>query len=233
MKCRECQDVIQRRLDGEAIAPAPAFKAHLDECRQCREDYAAAQILLKSLSTTRPYAAPANMTMRIVGRVLEDRRKRHVRSKIRWYAIWSMAAAVLVIVGVTSFFPQGGKGNLAVAPAPVSRPAPSEASPTQPELDRSVEEAKVAVAALTERVAVKTRENALLLWQAARHTELPEVLPFQGVVEIDDAFDPAAQSLQKAGQAVTQGLEPMARSAARAFDFFSKEFAVLELPPAP
>ena len=36
MNCPECQELLQRRLDGEILANSPELERHLSECLACR-----------------------------------------------------------------------------------------------------------------------------------------------------------------------------------------------------
>ncbi len=219
MKCRDCQALLQAQLDGLAAPTSPEWRLHLEECRACREDWQASRALVRGLAAPKKTSPPSQaLAARVVTRILDDRRKRHWRMKLRWAAVWTLAASVLVIVGLSTFFSRREGSPEIAKTAP---PAPMEAA-AAPKIDESVAEARQAIASLGSRIADRTKEDARLLWSAAP-TELPSV------PRREWEFDPALQSLQQTGQALSEGVRPMTRSAAAALEFFSRELTSFDL----
>ena len=60
MDCLDCQELLQRRLDGEPTSFDPVgLAAHLSLCPDCRDWYAAAQCLLDGVCLLAPPRPPA------------------------------------------------------------------------------------------------------------------------------------------------------------------------------
>src|SRR2546423_1857059 len=66
MNCPECQDLLQRRLDGAAPAPDAALERHLADCARCRERHQAARRLLEGLQALPQPVPPANFAAAIL-----------------------------------------------------------------------------------------------------------------------------------------------------------------------
>src|ERR1017187_2765388 len=109
MNCLECQELLQRRLDGERIA-AEALDRHLSECATCRELHAGAVRLLDGLKRMpRPALAP-NFAQAIVAEVRWDRRQRQEKTRRRVMLTMALAASVLLILfAAYSWLPQSVK----------------------------------------------------------------------------------------------------------------------------
>jgi hypothetical protein len=92
-------------------------------------------------------------------------------------------------------------------------------------LAKSVDDARQAVASLSDRIADGAKEQTKVLLAAANPMSgldsFPDVPPALGL-------EPAAQSLQQAGHGVADGLEPMATGTRRAFSFFVRELSGLD-----
>jgi hypothetical protein len=79
-------------------------------------------------------------------------------------------------------------------------------------------EATSAVASLARRTADETVSNGQILVPAVS-------LPMTEPEVLGPPLEPPAQSLREAGHGVAVGLEPIASSAARAFDLFRRDIA--------
>ncbi|MCI0680463.1 MAG: hypothetical protein L0Y71_00040 [Gemmataceae bacterium] len=218
MNCLELQGALHDVLDGGRFPPEAA--AHLADCASCRELYGAAQSLTHGLTLLpRPEAAPL-LTQSIVAAVLAERRRtQQVRRRIVLaVALAASVAAVLLV------------GWLLQTPRPDDKMIVNKAlpQPEPPKLIQGAEDARTAMASLTERVAGQTKEQAKLLMSVADALELPMTnLP---VLKVDEPLDPAAKSLRQATQTVASGIEPITRSARRAFTFFVNEMPMFEIP---
>ena len=80
MNCLECQELLQRRLDGEPLADSAALEQHLRVCPTCREQHQSAQLMLDGLRAVPPPPTPAYLGPRIVAAVVRDQR---VQSRFR------------------------------------------------------------------------------------------------------------------------------------------------------
>jgi hypothetical protein len=230
MNCHECQDLLQRRLDGEALPGTPELDQHLASCPLCRHRFAVSQRLLGGLKRLPRPVLPPDFSQRMVGQILDDRRKRRLRMRRRLWATAALAASLL-LMALAGYF---GLPD----PTPAPRPGPIAERQVEPEppvpepvpsLRRSAEEAGTAVAALTGRLADTTLEQARLLLTATAPMDVPDLaLPDLALGPWDEPLEPAAESLRQAGQGVSEGLQTVTDSTRRAVDFFMRELTVLE-----
>jgi predicted anti-sigma-YlaC factor YlaD len=222
MNCLELQDMLQDMMDGAAApAPSPEAAAHLADCAACRELFGAAQTLGQGLTLlAKPEPSPL-LTQSIVASVLAEHRRVHqVRRRI--VLAVGLAASILLALLV---------GWFVQPPAPENKGIVQQAPPQAPEAPKLVqraEDARTAVASLTERVADQTKEQAKLLMAVADSLDLPTNLPALNGWE--EPLDPAAKSLRQATQTVADGVEPITRSARRAFTFFVNEMPMFDIP---
>src|SRR3712207_4296263 len=100
MNCRECQDRIQRFLDGDAAADGPEVRAHREGCAACRQEWAAARRLLEGLGQLPRSRPPVLLAPKVVAAALLDRQVRRRRLVYRWYATATLAASLLLFVGI-------------------------------------------------------------------------------------------------------------------------------------
>ena len=219
MNCPECQDVLQRRLDGEPVPRSAALDAHLAECAECRERHAAARRLLDGLRRLPAAGAPADLTRRILAGVERDRAERRRRARRGLAVTLALAASILLMAAAGYVWlprPAANDGPVASIPKPPDErkaPAPREPLP---------DGTRTAIASLTGKLADRTLDQARVLLTAVPVDELPAV----------PELDPAAQTLRQTGQDVSGGLQTVTRSARRALDYFAREMPMLDLPEA-
>jgi hypothetical protein len=113
---------------------------------------------------------------------------------------------------------------VAIVPAAKVPAAPQNTG--TPSLRQSAEDARQAVASLTERLADESKEQARWLWSTARPLDISPMVSLPSVEELEQPFDPAAKSLRHTGAAVSEGIQTVAQSAGKAIAYF-----VRELPP--
>lgn len=223
MNCRECQEVLQRRLDG-VVAGSVELERHLADCPSCRRDHRAAQMMGDALRQLPRPVLPPNFARQITTAVLEDRVVRQRRLKIRLWTTAAMAAAILLMAwGGYLWLPEQPTQPVIVQKNPVDSPPQSEPGPAP--LAQSVDEARVAVAALTDRFADQTKNQARLLIAAAP-MDVPMGVPD---LPLDDPLDPAAQSLLQASLGFSEGFTTVARNARRAVDYLVKDLPSIEV----
>jgi len=224
MNCLEYREWLQQELDG-AVAPAPAAAAeHLSACAECRALAAAARDFETGLAALpRPQSSPL-LTASIVTAVLDDRRQRMRLARRRVVFTLGLAASILflMLMGWLYQLPISSKKDLAKNDSP--------SDPGLPQLERRADEARAAVTALTERVAGQTTEQAKMLLAVANSIDIRPMANLPGLSDLEEPFDPAAQSLKQATQTVATGIEPITRSTRRAFDYFVKELPVFDIP---
>src|SRR5690242_3946657 len=208
MNCLECQELLQRRLDGDNVPGSLELDQHLASCRGCRLSHSAAHNVLDAVrQSPRPQLA-AGFTDRMVATVLYDRAQRQRRSRKRWRTITAMAAAILLMACA---------GYLFLPNQPAEHKTIVENPPRQAEerpLAQSVDDARHAVAALTDRIADQTKDQARLLIAAAPH-EVP-MADLPKLPSLEDPLDPATQSFRQAGQGLSQGIGTLTHNARRA-----------------
>jgi hypothetical protein len=229
MNCLECQALVQQRLDGLPTLRSPAFDQHLAQCAACRELDAAARLLDHGVRTL-PRPAPSEaLAVRIVQAAVADRELRRRRVRLRLTMTAALAASVMLLMVTGYLLPTKDRktDNQDVVAqndkAGGPRPAP-EPEPKAPVLAVRADEARQAVARLTERVADSTRDQAKTLLALAKPLDLAAKLPAW-----QEPLDPAAQSLKEATQTVAEGIEPMTRTARGAWNLFVKELPTFEV----
>lgn len=219
MNCPECQDLLQRRLDGEALANLPDFERHLADCPACREQHQAALRLLDALRAVAKLALPDTLGPRIVFAVLRDRRTR----QRRWWTGLAVAASLLLMALAGYLWWRPGDPQPKDDPIAKGKADAKALVQVEPSLNQSLDEARRAVGALTNRLAETTREQAKLLLPDP--SDLPD-LPAMPPLEV--SLDPAVAPLRHTGQGVSEGVQTVARSAHRAMSYLVREIAQLE-----
>jgi hypothetical protein len=215
MNCLECQDLLQRRLDGEAVIISPAMRRHLAACPSCRVLHASGQVLLGELRTVPAPALAGDFSQRMTVMVLRDRRQ---RKRLRLVVTAALAASLL-IMALAGYFVSG--------PGPVAKVNIEKMRidhPDQmPHLAQSVDDTRQAFASLSERWAEHAREQTKNFLAAAKPIDIPGVDFLQDMAE---PLEPAAQSLQQAGQGVAESLQPVTTSAGRALAYLLRDLPV-------
>lgn len=208
--CTASERVLLDRLDGAPVAGLAALKHHLATCAACRQLHAAAGRLEDGLRLLPRPVAPPGLTDRIVAAVLADQNLVSVR---RWpqkaRRALALAAGLLLM-----FFLAGEQRTRNLVLPPAREPGASG----NVSLRASVAEAGSAVVNLTARTADETVGQTRLLVPVVASAPPPLDDPMNlGSVEAP------MKSLYGAGQGVSSGLEPVTKSARRAFGLFLRE----------
>ncbi|MBI3411983.1 MAG: zf-HC2 domain-containing protein [Planctomycetes bacterium] len=222
MNCLEFQELLQRRLDGVASPDPPELELHLSTCRPCQERHAAALRLLEGVKNLPRPRTPEHLGKRIVSMVLEDRRLRQRRWRVR-VMVTSALAASLLVIALSGYYllPERKTPGPKAAPEIARKDNTNDAE--QPaEIAKSMEDARNAVTALTGRLADETKKQASILLAA---TGPVDIGPMIGGPEIPANLD---QTLRQAGQGLSEGLEPVARSTRRALQFLVREVGAID-----
>jgi hypothetical protein len=235
MNCLECQDILQRRLDGGPTAPNPALDQHLAQCAPCRVRHAAARRLLDGLRAYPQPALPAAFAARVVDAVLRDRARRRARVRRSLYVTAALAASILFMLLIAYIRqPNPGDGNMDPVPivhdsVPRHETVPPTGSDNKKETEKQ-EERKAPTsdtfASLTGRLADKTLDQAKALWTVANPIESLPAGELPNVKELA----PAAEPLRQAKQDATESLSAVTQSARRAFDYFARELPMPDMP---
>jgi hypothetical protein len=228
MNCLEFQNWLQQRFDGAEVPPTPEVQQHLAQCADCRELHAASRLLAEGLRTLSRPPSSARIE-RIVAAVLDDRRQRLRTVRRRVFVTVGLAASLLLMMLASWLYPPPQRDQpdfVKNGPPPVT----PQREPEAPNFTRRADDARVAMSALTERMADQTKEQAKLFLAVANTLELPPMTSLPALSELEEPLDPAAQSLRQTTQTVAEGIEPITRSARRAFDFFVNEMPMFDIP---
>jgi anti-sigma factor RsiW len=234
MNCSESHDLLQQRLDGEALADRAALERHLAQCPDCRTLHAAAGRLEEGLRHISPPVPPPGLGTAIVARALADRRARRRRRVLGGMAL---AASLLLAVWV-GYGASGPEGRfkerfdrMLVAVGwkkaePTNDWKPPEPLPTPPlvvassgqSLRASMADVGTAMVALTRRTADETVEQTRILTEVL---PAPMGVVFDAVPPMPE--QPLVTAWQETSQRVASGFEPVATSARRALSMLLRE----------
>lgn len=218
MNCPECQELLQRRLDGEDTADRVDVQAHLASCAECRERHAAAALLLEGLRALPRPAVPPGLEDRTCAALLRDRHNRR-RFWFRAGAGLALAASLLITafgLGWLDFlFAPPGQAPVAVSP-PKDPPAPRP----EPVLTQSLAEVKVALAKVAEGVADTAEQPAKVLLVAATPLELVSLDNLPGVGPMTNPLEATGRSLQRTSQGAAAASRAVSGLTRRALGHF-------------
>ncbi len=226
MKCAECQDLIQQRLDGLEPSNSSEVELHLRECPACRALQAAACRLHQGLRLLTPPLPSAGLGLRIAS-LLQAEQKSQLRWRRRMRLGLAAAAAVLLLVSAWLIrfaaptrpgVPRDEPNQLAGKPAEPETPTPAEQAF---DLRESVSEVGSAM------VSAATRTTDAALEQSRAFLPLVPSAPMP-TLNVPAPMEPT-RSLKEAGQGVSDGLAPVADSARRAIDLFLRDLPPVEL----
>jgi hypothetical protein len=218
MNCLECQELLQKRMDGAAALPAELLEAHLNQCTACREQHACAVSLLDGLALLPQPRPAANFARSMVAQVMHDRRHRQQKTRRRVFVTMALAASLLFTLMVAYYWlPRSANGNLAPKDILVKDTPKKEVTPPRQEAKviPKKEEPRNVFSALTDRWADTTREHAKVLAAAAKIDAIEKL--------------PAVGELPEAGQEVSDGVQAVTRNARKAFDFFARELPMPDM----
>ena len=215
MNCLECQELIQRCLDGQLVpSDGGAFATHLVLCSDCRDHYADAQCLLDGLRVLPPSRPPADLLGRICRQIMVERVR---ASQFRRRVVGSGLAASILLTcwAVYTASRSVSMAEIQVQSAQIQQTRPLADSGS---LHRSIQEAGQAVVALTRRTADETVDQTKLLFLVG----IPQAA-FGDARELEQVLEPPAESFREIQEAMSAGLEPVATSARRAVGLFLRE----------
>lgn len=223
MNCLECQDLLQKRLDGERIAGSAALDRHLGECAACRELHAGAVCLLDGLKQLPPIKPTPGFAQALAGAVIRDRRQRRDKMRRRVLLTAALAASVLLVLLLAyQWAPRPESGQKKGNPEIAKKDQPKDAPPKDTPVVKLVEKPgpRTALTALTERWADTTRDHAQVVL-VGTNLDAVEKLPVNEM--------PIDPSVREAGQEVSDGVRTVTRNARKAFDFFARELPMPEV----
>jgi hypothetical protein len=229
MNCLECQETLQRRLDGLPIAANEALDRHLAQCSVCRERHASARLLVAGLQAIPRPNPPPGLAPRIVAAVVRDRQRRRLRMRRSLGVTAALAAAILIMLVVTYIHRPASDvdSGLIVNDHKPPRKVPIPPIGDKPQGPANRDEGAQTFAALTGRLADKTLDQAKVLWTVANPVE---GVPIADLPKVEQ-LDPAAEPLRQAKQEVSESFHAVTHSARRAFDYFAREMPMFDMPP--
>ncbi len=212
MNCGIAHDILQQSLDGTPIE-SPEWLAHLQQCADCRALASAGRRLQDGLRLLTAPLPPPDLAERIVQRVLLERH----RARRRRVATGLVLAAGLLLALTLRFNWYGSPHGPDVAPPePVAKSNPRTAEQTTPTLRQSAAELGEVVVELSNETAQETvGQTSRLL------SSVPK--PLWNGLEIRPTLEAPTDPLREAGEGLSEGLEPVAKSARRALDLFLRE----------
>jgi predicted anti-sigma-YlaC factor YlaD len=216
MNCLECQELLQKRLDGDRSAGPEALDRHLSECAVCRELHAGAACLLEGLKRMpQPKLAPG-FAQTLAAQVIRDRRQRREKMRRRVFLTVALAASVLLTLLLAyQWMPRTvPQQKQDIAKEQREKQLPPKVEPEVKHAGKH--EPRTTLTALTERWADTTRDHAQVVLVG---TNLDGVDKLPAVNELP-MIDP---SVREAGQEVSDGVRTVTRNARKAFDFFARE----------
>ncbi len=243
MNCLDCQELVQRCLDGESVAPLTPplspqggeggvrgraeLDQHLSECVACRDLCAAAQRLVEGLRLLTPPPTPLGLAERIQTCVVVNQRH---RQRVRRLLATAGVAASLLLAALASYF---GLRAVPLAETPhqppeITRNEPAPALSAPPALHHRIKEAGEAVVALTRRTADETMGQSRLL--LPRNLSEPSLADSRITLAGEETPE---QSLREVQDGMSAGLEPVMTSARRAVALFLQEIPAAEPPRKP
>lgn len=212
ISCTALQRALHALLDGETVALPVEFEGHLATCSTCRADYHAGLALQRALTSRPPVRVPELLTERVVATILADSGiANRRRQRMRRVMVLVAAAACLVLTVLM------GPRLMRESTPPIASSNDVVKAPVKPPsitIDDKLSDATTALQSLTRRTTEPTRK---LL--AARPDAPVLAMPTPAA----PPMEPAAQGLTDLGEAAASGLEPLARSARRAFAMFVRE----------
>jgi predicted anti-sigma-YlaC factor YlaD len=220
MNCPECQDFLQKRLDGERLAGSETLDRHLSECAACRELHAGAGRLLEGLKQ-QPQIKPASgFSETLVAAVIRDRRRRRDKMRRGVFLTFALAASVvLMLLLAYQWLPRPESQQKQVNPDIAKKEPPKEA-PLAKHAEK--QPPRTALTALTERWADTTRDHAQVVLVGTNLDAMEKLPPVNELPMIDP-------SVREAGQEVSDGVRTVTRNARRAFDFFARELPMPDM----
>ncbi|SRR5579883_2218987 len=227
MNCDVAHDLLQQCLDGMPIE-SPEWLDHLRQCSDCRSLANAARRLQDGLHRWTAPLPPPGLAERIAERVLLDRRR--VRRRMRRRYAVSLALAATVILALTLRLDWRGKpSGTEPLPRESASLTPSRSPGTNDEprdkLSPTLSESAAEVGEVFTGLRNQTADETL--GQTRRWVSN---VPSPALPKFDlTAMGSPTRPLREAGEGVSQGLEPVTKSARRAVDLFLRELPMEEM----
>ncbi|MCS6864448.1 MAG: hypothetical protein RMJ56_11460 [Gemmataceae bacterium] len=225
-ECQATVATLQRILDGDLSWATLQADGHAAACQACRERLQAARLVVTTLATAPSdrVESPNSRTDRILDAVMADRRARRRRRRATLIGGLTLAAMVLVAIGVLYQGPlvpgnvdvvqQSDPPPVAVPPAAPAPVPPPPAPPAPVRLSeqwaKASENLWTTPQSLSESMAVAPKWLDTL---AAPFTK-PPALPDPTA----QALEPARKTLAEFPTIARMGLEPITGTAEKAFD---------------
>jgi hypothetical protein len=214
MNCHECEELLQRQLDGE-ILTGPELDRHLAECSNCRGLFAAGQLLLSGLRRLPSPVPPEGLTSKIVSRVVHDRLSHR---RLRWGVGVAMAAACLLFMVwvYNNREPENTSNAKLLNVAKADEVDPQKGNDKK--IDQSIQQTQHGLDRLTVDMIDKSRKDAGAKLDAIVVLEMPR---------IDQSRDRTDIRLARHRSGMTLGLQTVAATTRRGLDFMLRDTPAL------
>jgi hypothetical protein len=222
MNCLECQELLQRRLDGEPPGDRAELDRHLAACPECRERHAAAALLGEGLKLLPRPAPPADLAERVAARVLRDRAARLRRWRIGAGLVLAASLLVAVVAGYRWLNPASAEPGLLASAWP-PEPPPDKG----PSLREGVQEARAALAAAAARLADRLREQGGVFEVSAAPLQFISTDAVPPMGPMAQPLESAARGLKQTGEGVSTGVQTVGGSTRRALNYFFRKMPPL------
>jgi len=229
MKCLECHDALQCRLDGDTTALTPDVIEHLGRCASCRREYAAAEAFLRGVAAIGRPDCPPDFAQRMAGLVMRDLASAH-EDIAEEAARTASAAQDLALQSLVE--------EEQAVPLP-SQPRRRSRRYVRPAIGFAMAAAMLLAAGYiflrapaTPTIADAPKDPEPVAQQKPLpqkqiididHNPVPENVAKMDPVELEAV----AASLRQTGAGMAEGLQPMTKTARRALNFFFRELPVI------
>jgi hypothetical protein len=227
MNCVDCQDLLQRHLDGLDLGDQGDLELHLVSCPACRIWHDAAGRLQQGLGQLTPELPPVGLAARIGARLLDEHAARR-RWRRRVVLVSAAAALLAVVLSARLFWFPLAPIDLPLNPSgPVVRQDGTNKPSNPPIVDRvtvrdSVSEVGSVMASAAARTADATVEQSRIFLPLVASAQIPSL-------QLPPTVEAPTLPLREAGQGMSDGLAPVADSARRAFDLFLRDLPPMNL----
>jgi hypothetical protein len=123
LTCSDCERCLQAYLDQRGVVAPAEVKAHLDECRACRERFTAAKLCLDSWSNQPAPLPSIAFTRRVLAEVKRNQRRRHNLSLALRIAAGFLLLIAISAAGWITNRPRGVAPVASLGTAPKAQPA--------------------------------------------------------------------------------------------------------------
>ncbi|MCC6419640.1 MAG: zf-HC2 domain-containing protein [Gemmataceae bacterium] len=222
MSCLDCQELLQRLLDGELLPDRVELDRHLAGCSECRDRHVVAQRLTDGLKLLPRPAAPEGLTAQVVAAAL---RERAARLRRQWRRGAALAAGLLLaaLAGYTWLVPGPDEPGFLASVRP---PEPDRRA--EPSLREGAQDARQALAALADRIGDKLREQGGVFEASTLPLQFVSTDSLPSVGAVSQPLEATVRGLRQGTDGVSTGVQTVGGSARRALNYFFRKLPPLQ-----